>query len=293
MSRYSRWIRRTGLLTLSAAIALLLPAGTQAQSTGGKASKEKTSAANQELSRESRDVIAWAAKNYRIEIVWKGVPYPIPLREERKLLEGTNPTKETVEEALPALKTALSKYPKEVPHSAGLFKIIFGANLKASGIHIGGYSYPPSKALILEIDNEDKRTFKTLTLHHEIFHLIDRAILGQFARQDPGWLRLNGPAFKGYQVGDGWNWMAKQNGQPKPVADKGFVTPYSMSSVQEDKAEVYALLMEDPAALAKLAQSDPIIRAKADRIKQLVHQASPKMDRKFFEKLAAEKSGEK
>jgi hypothetical protein len=292
MNRLSRWIRQTGLLALGAAFLLFPPTRAMAQSTSGKISKEK-STAHQELSREAREVIAWAAKNYRIEIVWKNVPYPIALREERKMLEGTNPTKEAIEEALPALKTALAKYPREVPHAAGLFKVIFGANLKASGIHIGGYSYPPSRALILEIENGDKRAFKSRTMHHEIFHLIDRAILGQFARQDPGWLRLNGPAFKGYQIGDGWNWMAQQNGQPKPVADKGFVSPYSMSSVQEDKAEVFALLMEDPAALANMAQSDPIIRAKADRIKQLVHQASPKMDRKFFEKLAAEKTAEK
>jgi hypothetical protein len=294
MKRYARLNRGTCLLTLAAACLLFPPTRAMAQSAGGRVSKEKSSSANHELSHEAREVIAWAAKNYRIEIVWKNVPYPIALREERKMLEGTNPTKEAIEEALPALKTALAKYPKEVPHAAGLFKIIFGANLKASGIHIGGYSYPPSRALILEIENGDKRAFKSLTLHHEIFHLIDRAILGQFARQDPAWLRLNGPAFKGYQVGDGWNWMAKQTaGQPKPVADKGFVSPYSMSSVQEDKAEVFALLMEDPAALANLAQSDPIIRAKAERIKQLVRQASPKMDHKFFEKLAAAQSAEK
>src|SRR5262249_43330085 len=152
----------------------------------------------------------WVAKNYRIEIVWKNVPYPILLREERKSLEGMDPAKTAVEEALPALKAALSKYPREVPHAAGLFKIIFGANLKAAGIHIAGYSYPPSHALILEIENGDKHGFRSLTMHHEIFHLIDRAILGQFAKQDPLWLRLNGPNFRGYQAGDGWNWMANQ-----------------------------------------------------------------------------------
>jgi hypothetical protein len=117
--------------------------------------------------------------------------------------------------------------------------------------------------------------------------LIDRAILGQFARQDPFWVRLNGPTFKGYQTGDGWNWMANQQpGKPRPDADKGFVSAYSMSSVQEDKAEIFAHLMEDPAALMKLAEADPIIHAKVQRMKQLVRQASPKMDNKFFEKLA-------
>ncbi|CAN5564143.1 hypothetical protein BH10PLA2_BH10PLA2_26470 [soil metagenome] len=265
-----------------------------AQSNGSKGSKSRSGGANAKLSQEAREVIAWAAKNYRIEIVWKNVPYPIALREERKMLEGTTPTKESVDEALVGLKTALAKYPKAVPHAAGLFKIMLGANLKASGVHIGGYSHPPSRALILEIENEGKRAFHGLTMHHEIFHLIDRAILGQFARQDLYWMRLNGPAFKGYQVGDGWNWMANQpTGKAKPVADKGFVSPYSMSSVQEDKAEVFGLLMEDPAKLTKLSKEDPVIRAKADRIKQLVHQASPRMDHKFFEKLAAEKTSEK
>jgi hypothetical protein len=277
---------RAGLI-VCAAFTLIHASTGLAQSNGTRSSKSRSGGPNAELSQEARDVIAWAAKNYRIEIVWKNVPYPIALREERKMLEGTTPSKEAVDEALVGLKAALSKYPREVPHAAGLFKIILGANLRASGVHIGGYSHPPSRALILEIENEGKKAFHGLTMHHEIFHLIDRAILGQFARQDPIWIRLNGPTFKGYQIGDGWNWMANQpTGKPKPAAEKGFVSPYSMASVQEDKAEVFGLLMEDPAKLAKLSKEDPVIRAKADRIKQLIHQASPRMDNKFFEKLA-------
>lgn len=278
---------QTQCLVLSAALLLSQSPFCWAQSSSGKVSNAKTAAGNRDLSREAKETIAWVAKNYRIEIVWKSVPYPIPLREERKMLEGVDPTKEVVEEALPGLKAALSKYPHEVPHAAGLRKIILGANLKASGVHIGGYSYPPSHALILEIENGDKRGFPSRTMHHEIFHLIDRAILGQFSKQDVIWLRLNGPAFRGYQMGDGWNWMANQQpGKARPTAERGFVSPYSMSSVQEDKAEVFGFLMDDPAALKTMADGDAIIRAKVERIKQLVRQASPKMDNKFFDKLA-------
>ncbi len=258
-----------------------------AQSSTGKVTKEKSTANARDLSQESKEVIAWAAKTYRIEIVWKNVPYPIMLREERKSLEGANPPKEAVEAVLPGLRAALAKYPRELPHAVGLSRIILGTQLKASGIHIGGYSNPPSRSLILEIQEGENQVFKSITLHHEIFHLIDRALLGQFAKQDLVWARLNGPNFKGYQVGDGWKWMAQQPGQAKPKAEPGFVSAYSMSSIPEDKAEVFAHLMENPAALAEMAGKDAVIRAKVDRMKQLVRQANPKMDHKFFEKLAA------
>jgi hypothetical protein len=257
-----------------------------AQSNQSKSAKGKAS--SHDLSQESRETIAWISKNYRIDIVWKKAPYPIFLAEERKSLEGINPGADAVEAALPGLRQALAKYPREVPHAAGLSRIILGTKLKASGVHIGGYSNPPSRSLILEIDDAGQQPFKSITMHHEIFHLIDRAILGQFAKQDLGWARLNGPGFKGYQSGDGWKWMANQQpGKGKPPPESGFVSPYSMSSIQEDKAEVFAHLMEDPAALGALAEKDPVIRAKVERMKQLARQASPKMDSKYFDKLAA------
>lgn len=258
-----------------------------AQSGQPRAAKDGTSVNSHDLTREAKDTITWAAKTYRIEIVWKKAPYPIMLLEERNMLDGTNPSKEAVEAALPGLRKALEKYPRELPHAAGLSRIILGTKLRASGVHIGGYSNPPSRSLILEIDDAGQQPFKSITLHHEIFHLIDRAILGQYAKQDLGWARLNGPGFRGYQSGDGWKWMATQQpGKARPTAEPGFVTPYSMSSIQEDKAEVFALLMEDPTPLAALAEKDAVIRAKVERMKQLARQASPKMDSKFFDKLA-------
>jgi hypothetical protein len=275
------------ILACGAAL-FLSPNVCQAQAGAGKAAKSGSAGNTHDLTREAKDTIAWVAKNYRIDVVWKKVPYPVLLVEERKSLEGTNPSPDAVEAALPGLRQALAKYPRELPHAAGLSRILLGTNLKASGVHIGGYSNPPSRSLILEIDEAAQQPFKSIKLHHEIFHLIDRAILGQFAKQDLAWARLNGPGFRGYQSGDGWKWMANQQpGQSKPQAEAGFVSPYSMSSIQEDKAEVFGLLMEDPAALTALAEKDPVIRTKVERMKQLVRQASPKMDNKYFDKLAA------
>jgi Putative zinc-binding metallo-peptidase len=274
-------------LALSGICLLCIPNRCPAQSSSGKVTSPHSTTNSHELSQESRDVIAWAAKTYRIEIVWKNVPYPFVLAEERKTLQGSNPSLEAVEQTLPRLRQALAKYPRDLPHSVGLSRIILGSQLNASGVHIGGYSYPPSKSFILEIETRERQSFRSITLHHEIFHLIDKALLGQYAKQDVVWARLNGPNFKGYQSGNGWNWMStQQSGNAKPAAERGFVSAYCMSSVQEDKAEVFAHLMEDPAALAQLAEKDPVIRAKVDRMKQMVRQANAKMDRKYFEKLA-------
>jgi len=69
-------------------------------------------------------------------------------------------------------------------------------------------------------------------------------------------------------VGSGW--QRSNLAKPCQKADPGFVSPYSMSSIQEDKAEVFARLMEDPTALAEMASKDAVIRAKVERMKQLV-----------------------
>jgi hypothetical protein len=288
MMLYLGRIEETLALALSAIVFLILVNDASAQTNSGKVTNVPSAGSAHDLNPESKEILAWAAKTYRIEVIWKNVPYPMVLREERKALEGVNPSKEAVEQVLPALKRALAKYPRDLLHTVGLSKIILGTQLKASGVHIGGYSYPPSRTLILEINPDDRQPFKSVILHHEIFHLIDKALLGQYSKQDLVWARLNGPKFKGYQSGDGWKWMASlQPGQAKPTTEPGFVSAYSMSSVAEDKAEVFGHLMEDPAALAELAEKDAVIRAKVTRMKQLVRQASPKMDSKYFEKLAA------
>ena len=263
MMRYLVRYDETLALALGAVLLLCLANDASAQTNSGKVTKAPSTGNAHDLSAESKEIIAWAAKNYRIEVIWKNVPYPMVLREERKSLEGVNPSKEAVEQVLPALKRALAKYPRDLLHTVGLSKIILGTQLKASGVHIAGYSNPPSRTLILEIFADERQPFKSVILHHEIFHLIDKALLGQYSKQDVGWARLNGPKFKGYQSGDGWKWMASlQPGQAKPTAEPGFVSAYSMSSVAEDKAEVFGHLMEDPMVLAELADKDAVISPK-------------------------------
>ena len=262
----------------------------EAQSSTEKSGKGKATASKgDELSKESRDMIAWAAKTYHVRVIWKNVPYPIFLPEVMQNLTGVDPSKKAVEEALPALRKAMARYPRDLFRTVGLSRIILGVNLESGGVRIGGYAYPPSKSFIVEIEGQGRSYFSDLRFHHEIFHLIDQALLGQLARQDPGWARLNSPHFKGYQSGDGWKYIAaRQVNKDEKEAEPGFISPYSTSALQEDKAEIFGHLMVDPAGVAKMADKDPVIRAKVERMKQLVRLANPKMDAKFFEKPAGD-----
>jgi hypothetical protein len=275
-------------LVLAAVGLLALASVCTAQAITDGTSRERMKLAKGiELNDESKEVIAWAAKTYRVEIAWKNVPYPIYLPEVKKTLAGADPSKLALQESLPALRKAMAKYPRDLLHSVGLTRIILGANLQASGVAVGGYSYPPSHSFIVSIEADGRKNFEERRFHHEIFHLMDRALLGQFAKQDLTWVRLNGPNFKGYQTGDGWQWIAaQQTGKPGLEPEPGFVSAYSMSAVGEDKAEVFAYLMIDAKGLAQKAATDPVLRAKVERMKQLVRQASPKMDARYFDKIA-------
>ena len=82
-----------------------------AQSSPGRLTKEKSTGNSRDLSHEAKEVIAWAAKTYRIEIVWKNVPYPILLREERKISRGNESPERGGRSGLTGTKSGVGEIP--------------------------------------------------------------------------------------------------------------------------------------------------------------------------------------
>jgi hypothetical protein len=133
-----------------------------------------------------------------------------------------------------------SKYPGDWVVSSGVKRVtivkrlvVVGQN-RAAMPDIGGsgvyYDFTYSGDYIREV------------IHHEYDHLIEYNAYGTYSRSDPAWMSYN-PA--GFAYGNGGsvcytNPSACVSGE-HPT--NGFVSGYSMSGIEEDKAEVYAYLM--------------------------------------------------
>ena len=66
----------------------------------------------------------------------------------------------------------------------------------------------------------------------------------------------------------------------------GFLNRYAAAGVEEDKAEVFAHLMVEPKAMADRAKTDKYMRAKVERMKELLATFAPKVDKKFWDAVA-------
>ena len=84
------------------------------------------------------------------------------------------------------------------------------------------------------------------TVHHEVFHMIDR-----HSRIDDEWHGLNPAGFVYAEREDRW------------TRPDGFVSAYAATSPVEDRASVFQFLMVRPEELCTLAKDDRIVGAKA------------------------------
>jgi hypothetical protein len=88
---------------------------------------------------------------------------------------------------------------------------------------------------------------------------------------DHAWLALNPD---GFRYGRGGRSMRAPSAGAFTRDVPGFVTRYATSALEEDKAELFAFMLTEPAAVASLAESDAVLARKVARMKQLVVELS-------------------
>ena len=66
----------------------------------------------------------------------------------------------------------------------------------------------------------------------------------------------------------------------------GFLNRYSTTSVSEDKAKVFAHMVAAPALIESLRKSDPMIRAKVQRMKEVLADFCSEIDEAFWHQVA-------
>jgi hypothetical protein len=167
------------------------------------------------------------------------------------------------QEACDLLTAELGIYPTSIIKASKLRRIIVCSKLRVNEISAGGALKGEFGTLYLSLEDRQGSGYRRLAFHHELFHCIDYND-DALRYLDPDWTRLNEPGFS-YS-----SFYRNSNKQNQIVNRLGFTSHYAMSAVQEDKAELYAHMIMHYKAVERQAKSDPILKRKIDRMKQLL-----------------------
>lgn len=120
------------------------------------------------------------------------------------------------------------------------------------------------------------------SLHHEFFHFIDEGVRVR-GLDDANWLALNPPGFE-------YNGKMAAFSQRLDHPAAGFVTTYAAKSSSEDRAELFAALMDEETypRLREIAAADPVVRRKIRYLIRFLERIDPAMGTSYFRKRLGE-----
>lgn len=122
-------------------------------------------------------------------------------------------------------------------------------------------------------------------IHHEFYHMIEEEINGNVYWKDPEWMEFNEKNFK---YGRGGHKVQSNNKMYNMVhPKKGFVNLYSMSGLEEDKADIYASLFVgvEHEMLLGWIKDDDILREKVAYMKQFLYNCCKVIDEDYWKSL--------
>lgn len=157
----------------------------------------------------------------------------------------------------------LKRYPIATFEKVGVTRVVLCRELTLGGKPVGGFPEFDTSTLYLGIaDYTTNSVYQRQSVHHEMYHLIDHAI-GRLAT-DAEWLATNAAEFR--YAGSGFTAAGENQDITWTSSVPGFVSTYSRSAMEEDKAEIFAWLMTDPNRMRLRAASDPIVASKVKLI---------------------------
>ncbi|HVT13335.1 MAG TPA: putative zinc-binding metallopeptidase [Fimbriimonadaceae bacterium] len=174
-----------------------------------------------------------------------------------------------------------SLYPPSYVAKAVVHRIVFGVDLSVDG---------QMRAAVPAFDGDTmfydpalgsyNLHYQRTVIHHEFFHLVDKRM--RLLDTDMEWSRLN-PS--GFHYGDGGSKMRTLGVGELTDKIPGFLTPYSTSAIEEDKAELFAHMIVDGPYVRKRASADPILAAKIALLRQRLTRFDPNMGEPFWSKV--------
>ena len=147
--------------------------------------------------------------------------------------------------------------------------VVLCKNLQISGINTGGI--PDNKFRTLILDLTFNQNYFERMIHHEIFHMIDNSFPELFKKNQ--WSELNNKDFSYASCSTCTDLLGLDL-----EVKKGFLTEYSMSTAEEDMAEIYSLLKTNFKEIDLLIKKDNILTKK----KNFLINGLKEIDEKFI-----------
>lgn len=221
------------------------------------------------------------AKTYKIEIITEKPEFPV--KTAHGMIDGKAVDAKTVEKYAPLFIQEFSLYPEAFIKKAKLKRVVFCMALSYADQLRAVVPDLENNTLYLDLKRGDySKPYQRGAIHHDFFHMIDW--LDDFKLyEDDEWTKLNGKDFK-YGSG-GVN--AQNDPKTGVLTDKypGFLNHYSTTGVEEDKAEVFCHLIINAGYVAERIKKDPVLKAKVERMRELLASFCREMDDAFWEKI--------
>jgi hypothetical protein len=202
-----------------------------------------------------------------------------PVRTVHGAIDGKEGAAKDLNAYLPIFSAEWNLYPAELVKRTKLRRIILCAGLSFAG---------QLRAAIPDFEHDDlyldvvrgryDESYVRKVIHHEYFHVIDYRN-GTLYR-DQKWSALL-PAGAKYAAG-GKNAQADSGGSLVRDDLPGFLNSYSMTGVEEDKAEVFANMVVNGSVFEQRVQKDAVLKQKAQRMKAFLADFCPNMDESFW-----------
>jgi hypothetical protein len=214
-----------------------------------------------------------------IPIIGSGVTFPV--RTYHGQINGYDAGPAMVASYLPILASEWELYPRAAIEKSALRRIILCDGLTFAGQRRNAIPDFEHNDLYLDVARgRYDELYTRRVIHHEVFHIIDYRDDGELYA-DGRWAALNSTGFA-YGTG-GENAQNDSSASVMTNERPGFLNTYSMTGVEEDKAEVFANMIVNGKLLAERATADPVLHAKMQLMKELLAKFCAEIDEPFWE----------
>lgn len=221
------------------------------------------------------------AEKYGVALEIRGAAFEVKTAHA-KITGQAAPVKE-LGSYLVLLKQEFCLYPPELVRRAKLKRIILCTRLAYGGQFRGAIPDFEHDDLYFDVNfGRYDELYTRKCIHHEFFHVVDWQDDYE-VYSDAKWAALNA---KDFRYGKGGA-AAQDDNEMSLITDKypGFLTKYSTTGVEEDKAEVFAHLVVCGKLVDQRSARDEVLRNKARTMIALIEKFSPKTDQKFWQAM--------
>jgi hypothetical protein len=179
-----------------------------------------------------------------------------------------------------------SKYPHSFTRAVNLEWVAFVKGLKVFNDpraatylrYFAAGTMAPAGGMVYDVQQGAlDETYVRWVLHHEFFHFIDDHLNRDI--EDQAWADLNSKEFR-------YTGVDAPNSTFLDHPRSGAITTYSMKSMWEDRAELFAALFVEKAhpRLREIADVDPVVRSKIRFMMRHLGRIDPSMNERYFRK---------